>query len=453
MTQRYSKYKDSGNEWIGEIPEHWGLNRLKQFGYIYAGLNGKKGDDFSKEYLQGSQEFVPFTTICNYTQIKEENFQYVKVKANEFQNEVVKNDLLFLMSSETLEDIAKSSVYLLDKKSLLNSFCKGFRIESNKLNPIYINYLLNCSTYRKYFELCGRGFTRINIKQEYVCNSLITIPPLPEQESIAQFLDEKCARIDEAVRIKEKQIDLLKEYRQIAIHQAVTKGLNDQVKMKDSGIDWIGEIPEHWEVKRLKNFIQNLEGGVSVNASESESAGENEIGVLKTSAVYRYIFDPSENKKVFKNEINRVTCPVRKGAIIISRMNAPELVGASGLVLEDYPNLFLPDRLWQTIYNTDINFDKSWLSKILVSNGFRAYMLTLVNGSSPSMKNISKGDFLNIFIPVPSPSEQTQIAAHIEFLTAKTDEAIRLKEQQIEQLKQYKTSLINDVVTGKVRVA
>src|SRR5690606_27670025 len=206
---------------------------------------------------------------------------------------------------------------------------------------------------------------------------------------------------------------------QITIHNAVTKGINPDTEMKDSGIDWIGELPKHWEVIRLKNLIQDLEGGVSVNASESESANDNEIGVLKTSCVYQYKFDSSQNKKVLEYDLKRVSCPVRKGAIVISRMNAPELVGASGLVLENHPNLFLPDRLWQTIYVSDISFEASWLSNILISKGFRDYMITFANGSSPSMKNISKSDFLNIFIPFPSVPEQKALVTYLEEKTTK----------------------------------
>ena len=130
--------KDSSVEWIGQVPEHWDVKKLKYMGYLYYGLTGKSADDFSKEVKEGFREFVPFTTICNFSQIKENVFQYVKVMNLENQNIVKKNDLLFLMSSETLEDIAKSSVYLLDQDSFLNSFCKGFRF-IEKHSSIFIN--------------------------------------------------------------------------------------------------------------------------------------------------------------------------------------------------------------------------------------------------------------------------------------------------------------------------
>jgi type I restriction enzyme S subunit len=304
-------------------------------------------------------------------------------------------------------------------------------------------------------KLLGSG-VRQTISFNNIANSELPYPNLGEQDVIANFLNDKCEKIDAAVDLKEQQIEKLKELHQITIHNAVTKGIShfkgEIVPTKYSGIDWIGEIPKHWEVKKLKSFIKNLEGGVSVNASETENASSEEVGVLKTSAVYKYSFEPAENKKVFESEIKRVSCPVRKGAIIISRMNAPELVGASGIVLEDYPNLYLPDRLWQTVYNENIEFDNFWLSKILISSGFRSFMSIFANGSSPSMKNISKGDFLNIFIPVPPITEQREIVTYLKGKIAKIDKAISQRREQIIKLKEYKQSLISEVVTGKIKV-
>lgn len=118
---------------------------------------------------------------------------------------------------------------------------------------------------------------------------------------------------------------------------------------KDSGVEWIGEIPEEWEVKRLKYVISNLESGVSVNGTDFPATG-SEFGILKTSCVYDYRFNAEENKAIWESEVVRAKISPRKGSIIISRMNTPELVGASGFVAIDYPNLFLPDRLWQTVF-------------------------------------------------------------------------------------------------------
>ncbi len=213
--------KDSGVEWIGQVPEHWNVKKLKYMGYLYSGLTGKSADDFSKEVKEGFREFVPFTTICNFSQIKENVFQYVKVMNLENQNIVKKHDLLFLMSSETLEDIAKSSVYLLDQESFLNSFCKGFRF-IEKHSSIFINYLINSNNYRTYFNLVGRGFTRINIKQEFVNSVYVLLPPFSEQQKIADYLDKQTTKIDQAIALKTAHIEKLKEYKSVLINNVVT---------------------------------------------------------------------------------------------------------------------------------------------------------------------------------------------------------------------------------------
>lgn len=220
------KFKDSGVEWLGEVPSHWEIKKLKHFGFIYAGINGKSGDDFSKEFKdnQKLKPFIPFTNICNNFIIDTSNYQYVRINFFEKQNAVINNDILFLMSSETLEDIAKSSLYLgNDDELYLNSFCKAFRTtKTNELLPKFLNYLFLSQNIRNYFAMVARGFTRINLKQEYVNNLPISLPPLSEQTAIAHYLDEKTAKIDHAIQLKQQQIDKLKEYKTVLINDVVT---------------------------------------------------------------------------------------------------------------------------------------------------------------------------------------------------------------------------------------
>ncbi|MCH5598250.1 restriction endonuclease subunit S [Niabella ginsengisoli] len=469
--QRYEKYKDSGVNWIGEIPEHWEVVKLKFLGKAIIGLTYSPNDLCSEN--EGTLVLRSSNLLNGRFVYGEKENSYVSSKIPE-KLKIRKNDILICSRNGSRDLIGKCAIATAnDEGNSFGAFTTVFRSDLNN----YLFKILNSNIFK---NLSG-SFLTSTINQLTIgnLNSIsVPIPPLPEQQTIATFLDDKTTKIDQTITIKEKEIELLKERRQILIQKAVTKGLNQDApdlrmdrisdgennpeilkssksrfrQMKDSGVDWIGEIPEHWEVRKLKYFIQNLEGGVSVNASESESAEADDFGVLKTSCVYNYYFEAKENKKVFENEKGRVSCQVRKGAIIISRMNAPELVGASGLVLEEYPNLFLPDRLWQTVYRNNISFDPVWLSKILINKGFRNYMTTFANGSSPSMKNISKGDFLNITVPFSPKSEQTQIVSYLEEIEEKIAKAISLKEQEIEKLKEYKTVLIDNVVTGKVKV-
>lgn len=213
---------------------------------------------------------------------------------------------------------------------------------------------------------------------------------------------------------------------------------------KDSGVEWLGEIPSHWETNRLKRIISKLESGVSVNASDTP-AEDGEIGVLKTSCVYTRSFRPSENKQVVPQELNRVKCTVKKGAIIISRMNTPELFGASALVECDAKNLYLPDRLWQT---ESLNLSSKFVASFMMIDQFRSQISLAAEGASSSMQNIAKEDYLAIHIAHPiSRAEQKKIASFLDHETAKIDALIEKQQRLIELLKEKRQAVISHAVT------
>ncbi len=214
----------------------------------------------------------------------------------------------------------------------------------------------------------------------------------------------------------------------------------------DSGIEWLGRLPESWRTLRLKDVIEKLESGVSVNASDEPAKGNN-IGVLKTSCVGKDCLIPDENKSVWPTELDRVATPVRAGRIIVSRMNTPQLVGASAYVPKDYPNLFLPDRLWQTVFYSSVKLDSKWLSLLIGCKDFRYLLSKVATGTSPSMKNLGQDKFLSISIPFPSPADQTGIAAYLDAKTAQLDRKIDLLNQKATQYGKLKQSLINETVT------
>jgi len=217
-------YKDSGIDWIGEIPEHWEVRKLKYLGFIYSGLSGKSSGDFDTENIgQTNKPYIPFTNIYNNDIIDVSKYDYVSIISSEKQNKVKNKDLLFLMSSETYEDIAKSAIYLgCDKELYLNSFCKGFRIvKRGQVNPLFVNYLLKASIYRIYFESTARGFTRINIRQSYINDTSIILPPLSEQKEIAEYLEELDGKTNRLLELNNRAIAKLKEYKQVIIDQAV----------------------------------------------------------------------------------------------------------------------------------------------------------------------------------------------------------------------------------------
>ncbi len=445
--EKHSAYKDSGVEWLGKVPEHWEVKRLKFLGYIYPGLNGKKGDDFTKEYVFGSKPFIPFTNIYNNSKIDDEQYQYVRVNGKEIQNRVQKNDILFLMSSETFDDIAKCSIYVGENKELyLNSFCKGFRIKSERVNPEYLNYLLLSSIYRNYFVKAARGFTRINLKQEFINDVFTIIPSVYEQNAIVDFLDNKTSSINQAIAQKEKQIELLKERRQVLINKAVTRGLNSDVSLKDSGVEWIGEIPEHWEVKRLK-YILKAQGRIGFKGYTTSDLVGSDEGALTFGASHidwDGNFDLPEPVYIsWKKYYESPEIMVSQNDILIVQRGST--CGKVAMVSENYgPATINPSLvLLKNIKELPVYV---FLGIKIVLNG----ILNLVSKTAIPM--LSQFQINNILIPVPPRNEQSTIIDFVDKISSKLDKAISCKEKEIEKLKEYKATLINSAVTGKIKV-
>ena len=212
------------NEIGFKTPQNWSKYRLKDLGDLYSGLSGKSGDDFNQDNHQNNSGFIPFTNIANNTYLKTDHVATVVVYEGEKQNKVKKGDIFFLMSSEGFEDIGKTAALAEDiSETYLNSFCKGFRVNSRKCNPFFLNYLLLSTSYRKLLIVEGKGFTRINLKIEKVNNFLVYIPDtIKAQEEIVQFLDTKLEVIFKIIRNIKIQISTLKELRKAMINDVVT---------------------------------------------------------------------------------------------------------------------------------------------------------------------------------------------------------------------------------------
>lgn len=212
---------------------------------------------------------------------------------------------------------------------------------------------------------------------------------------------------------------------------------------KDSGVEWLGKVPSHWKVVQLRALIGRIEAGTSVNAVDKPAEGD-EIGVLKTSCVYDGTFREAENKAIFPEEADRATCPVQAGCLIVSRMNTPELVGATGLVREPAPGLFLPDRLWQVHLD---NVEPEFLYRWTGSAEYRAQVKVACGGTSSSMQNLSQDGFLAFRLAVAPPAEQVTIAAFLDRETGKIDALVEEQRRLIALLKEKRQAVISHAVT------
>lgn len=434
------EYKDSGIEWIGQIPKEWKICRLKSLSKIERGGSPRPIEDY----------------------ISDTGYNWIKI------GDTIKGNKYISTVRQKIDESGLSKTRLVHKGDLIltNSMSYGEPYilnvdgcihdgwvaisELKIIDKEYLYYSLSSSVCKIQFGLQVAGGVVNNLNVDKIGTTLIVVPPFSEQQKIADYLDKICGEADEMIALQEKMIEELKAYKQSVITEAVTKGLNPNVPMKDSGIDWIGEIPEHWKNITLKHIITKIESGVSVNA-ELIQAENDEFGVLKTSSVSSNYFIPSENKRVDIEEYNRVSCPVKADTIIVSRMNTPELVGAAGYCSQDIPTIFLPDRLWQ------VHFDKSKLFVkfgwyYLISSPIKAYYSSLSSGTSSSMQNISQPQFCKAFFLLPPIPEQQSIASYLESKCSDIDALIAVKQQKIEELKSYKKSIIYEYVTGKKEV-
>lgn len=209
---------------------------------------------------------------------------------------------------------------------------------------------------------------------------------------------------------------------------------------------WLDQLPSHWQQLRVKHVIERMESGVSVN-SDASPATSDEIGVLKTSCVYGDQFSPQENKRVLEDEVERVACHVKADRLIISRMNTPELVGSCGYVGQDFPNLYLPDRLWQTVFSKSRECLPRFAWYYLTSRPAKSAISSLAAGTSGSMQNIAQDAFVGIGFPLPPLDEQQTIARFLDAKTAQIDALVVQKRQLIAKLKEKRSALIARTVT------
>lgn len=212
-----------------------------------------------------------------------------------------------------------------------------------------------------------------------------------------------------------------------------------------ASIRWFGLVPSGWVTYRLKQVTISVTSGVSVNASDA-GAEPHQFGVLKTSAVCGGKFFPEENKTVWESEADRLACPVTRNSLIMSRMNTPSLVGESGYVAQDFPTLFLPDRLWKLVFDNETVFTP-YISHVLSSSGARQALSCMATGTSPSMKNLSIEEMGNLPVPLPALDEQKLIATYLDRETARIDRLIAAKERMLALLEEKRAALVSRVVT------
>jgi type I restriction enzyme, S subunit len=431
---KYSEYKDSGINWLGQIPKHWEIQKGKWL-FIKQERPASKDDGIVTCFRDGEVTLRTNRKTDGFTiALKEHGYQGIR-----------KGDLVIHNMDAFAGAIGVSDS---DGKSTpVYSACTA-RIP-NTVNPYYYAYFLKDLAKSGFIESLAKGIRERST--DFRFNDfgllLLSVPPPEEQTAIAQFLDRKTAQIDQAIAQKEKQIELLKERRQILIHKAVTRGLNPNVKCKDSGVEWIGEIPEHWEVKPLR-FIGTTQNGVSKGA-EYFGSGFPFVGY---SDVYQGNQLPNEVTGLAESTLgDRIQYSVLSGDVFFTRTSETvEEIGFASTCLATIVDATFSGfliRFRPTNNIIDKNFSKYYFS----SKTHRAFFvkeMNLVIRASLSQDLLKKMPVL-----LPPIKEQIEIANYLDGSTSMIATAISLKEKEIEKLKEYKATLINSAVTGKIKVS
>jgi len=422
--QKYPAYKDSGVDWLGKIPEHWESRKLK---HIFIEKKKKTNPNLNcgsisfGKVVTKDDEKIPLATKASYQEVLKGDFLINPLNLN--------YDLISLRIALSEIDVVVSSGYIVINNQI-------------EINRTYYKWLLHRYDVA-YMKLLGSG-VRQTISFNHIANSILAFPPIEEQTAIAEFLDRKTALIDQAIGIKEKQIELLKERRQILIQNAVTKGLDKNARMKDSGVEWIGEIPEHWEIEPMK---YSLDGIIDCEHKTAPFVDDKICLVVRTSNVKegKLTFEDAKytHEKGFVEWTQRGI--PEPGDVLLTR----EAPAGEACIVPEGIKLCLGQRMvWLKINKKLV--DPQLIIYFIYSKIGRTYIDFLSSGSTVLHFNMS--DIKNIPIMAMPLDEQKNIVHYLEKVNTKIDTAISLKEQEIEKLKEYKASLINEAVTGKIKV-
>jgi len=444
----YTDYRSSGVEWLGDVPSHWRVHRLKWS--VKSSQNGVWGDE-----ANGGPDDIRCVRVADFDRprlrIQDRDVTYRMVTRQERLGRLLTSGDLILEKSGGGEKNPVGFVVLYDRDepAVTSNFLARLSLQPS-MEPRFWTYL-HSSLYRSRLTQPSIKQTSgiQNLDQQSYFDERVCFPPLEEQQEIANWLDTETAKIDALIAKQEQLITTLREDRSSTITHAVTKGLDPDVETTDSGLGWLGEVPKGWSAVRLKHVINSAAAGTSVNAADWP-AGPDEIGVLKTSCVSAGWFNSDANKVVIDEvEKARVNCCVQADSLIVNRANTPLLVGSAGFVASDLANIFLSDKLWQVRFHDALaNFIYYWTG----TEVYRSQIAALCVGASSSMQNLAMVDFKNIDIALPPVDQQ---AAIVSFLTSRTGAIDRLTAKalsMIDTLREYRAALITDAVTGKIDV-
>ncbi len=420
--RRYESYKDSGVEWLGEIPSHWDLT---------IGMNVFREN---KRDNKGMKEKTVLSLSYGQIIIKPEE-KLVGLVPESFETyQIVEPNDIIIRCTDLQNDQTSLRTGLAKDKGIITSAYLNLKVINN-YSAKFLHYYLHALDITKVLYKFGSGLRQNLSFLDFKRLPIIDIP-LSEQQKIAQFLDDKTAKIDQAVDLAEKQIALLKEHKQILIQNAVTRGLNPDMPLRDSGVEWIGQVPEHWKLTIGMNvFRENKRDNKGMKENTVLSLSYGKIIIKPEEKLFGLVPESFETYQIVEPNDIIIRCTDLQNDQTSLRTG---LAQDKGIITSAYLNL-------KVINNYSAKFLHYYLHALDITK-------VLYKFGSGLRQNLSFLDFKRLpIIDIPL-AEQQQIADYLDAQIIKIDQAIALKTTHIEKLKEYKSVLINDVVIGKVRV-
>ena len=429
--QSHQNYTGIENVFLDSIPTHWEVKPLYALCKFQQGKAHEPFVDDEGEFICVNSRFV--STEGGKIKYCTENLTPAKLQ-----------DILMVMSDlPNGRALAKGYFVKDERKYAVNQ--RVCVITAQKVNAKFLYYQMDRNPY---FLMYDDGANQTHLSNAAYLKYPVLLPPAEEQLTIAAFLDYETARIDQLIAKQKQLIELLKEKRQAVISHAVTKGLNPNVPMKDSGVEWLGQVPEHWVVTQLRHLLCHLEQGKSPECEARMAEGE-EWGVLKTGCVNGGVYRATEHKALPVHIAPHKAYEVRAGDLLMSRASGSrDLIGAVAYIDKTPPRLLLSDKVFRLILVSGVH--PQYLSLLMGSKSVRSQIELAINGAEGLANNITKESIKSFLVACPDYEEQLQIHKYLseqlnqfDSLEAKLTEALVL-------LQERRTALISAAVTGKI---
>jgi type I restriction enzyme S subunit len=432
--------------WGMPVPSHWPRTRVK---YVCRFVGGGTPDKGNIEYWNGEIPWVSPKDMKSSEVVNTED-HITKAGLDSSAAKLVETGaVLIVMRSGILRHSIPVAINRVPVT--LNQDMRAL-IPASALEPRYLARLIE-GHQRQFLNVWSKeGTTVESLESDLVADTEIAMPPLLQQRAIADYLDRETAQLDELVAAKERVLGLVAEKRRALITRAVTRGLDPGAPFRDSGIPWLGEIPAHWDVQRLKFLVPRIEQGWSPEC-HNVPASDEEWGVLKAGCCNGGMFNQQENKSLPLNLAPPLDLEVKPGDIVMSRASgSTELIGSVALVPEGTRSrLLLSDKTYRILLDTT-RATQSYFVIALGSDVGRVQVQEVVSGAAGLANNIAQGDIKEFAIPLPPVDEQVAIVDYITAETAKLDALRAATERTIALLKERRAALIAATVTGKINV-